>query len=115
MDILWQCRQATVREVVVTLQQERRLAYTTVMTVMNRLVDKGVLVREKQGRAFLYWPAHDRAGLAEATARRIVRALVADFGDVALTQFVEELRSVDPARLAALRRLAEGEAAADES
>ena len=65
------------------------LAYTTVMTVMSRLADKGALRRRPQGRSYVYEAtAADSAGLA-------VRGVLRDFGDAAMAQFVEEARS-DP-------------------
>jgi len=50
----------TVREVHEALTADRRLAYTTVMTVMDRLAKKGVVVQEKAGRAYRYSPAQSR-------------------------------------------------------
>ena len=62
MDRLWDWdHAATVREMLNDLAQERRLAYTTVMTVMGILHGKGVLRREKHGRAWRYWPAETKA------------------------------------------------------
>jgi predicted transcriptional regulator len=78
------------------------LAYTTVMTVMNRLAEKEVLRRRKHGRGYLYEPvADDSAGLA-------VRGVMRDFGDAAMTHFVEEARS-NPEALRRLRRLLDEE------
>ncbi len=61
MDVVWAGDRAyLVREVRERLSYNRPLAYTTVMTVMNILYGKGVLCREKQGRAWRYWPAESR-------------------------------------------------------
>lgn len=57
MKALWAAGQATVQEIRDGLMPDRPLAYTTVMTVMDRLARKGVVVREKRGRAHLYSPA----------------------------------------------------------
>ena len=79
-----------------------QLAYTTVMTVMNRLAEKGILRRRKQGRGYLYEPvASDSAGLA-------VRGVVRDFGDAAIAHLVDEAKS-DPKVLKRLQRLLEQE------
>ena len=79
-----------------------QLAYTTVMTVMNRLAEKGILRRRKQGRGYLYEPvAADPAGLA-------VRGVVRDFGDAAIAHLVDEAKS-DPKVLKRLQRLLEQE------
>ena len=51
MNSLWSRGQATVREVQSDLLPDRRLAYTTVLTVMDRMFKKGTLRREKRARA----------------------------------------------------------------
>lgn len=61
MDVLWErSGPATVREVADTLHA-RELAYTTVMTVLDRLAGKGMVERERAGRAWSYRPAAPRA------------------------------------------------------
>lgn len=50
----------SVREMLEVLAEERPLAYTTVMTVMDNLHSKGLVTREKQGKAYLYLPASSR-------------------------------------------------------
>lgn len=58
MDVLWASPTAlSVRDVQAELAKQRELAYTTVMTVMDRLAKKGQLVRELDGRAWRYQPA----------------------------------------------------------
>ena len=52
---------ATVRDVLAALSASRKLAYTTVMTVMDNLHRKGQLTREMSGRAWLYRPVRTRA------------------------------------------------------
>jgi predicted transcriptional regulator len=70
MHRLWEwSRPVSVREVVDDLQHEREIAYTTVMTVMDNLHRKGLVAREKDGRAYRYTAAMSRedhaAGLLE--------------------------------------------------
>jgi predicted transcriptional regulator len=48
------------------------LAYTTVVTILSRLHEKGVAVRDKQGRSFLYSPVDDEAGLAARRMRKVL-------------------------------------------
>lgn len=103
MQILWAAREPlTVRDVLERLNRGRRpsLAYTTVMTVMTRLADKEILLRELDGRGYRYEPA---VGDAAAIA---VREVVRDFGEAAVAQFVDEIRA-NPKLLRRLRRLVE--------
>ena len=65
MDVLWNSPAAlSVRDVQAELAGERALAYTTVMTVMDRLAKKGQLARELDGRAWRYRPSQSWAELA---------------------------------------------------
>jgi predicted transcriptional regulator len=101
MAAIWQAASPlSVRLVLDTLnnQRETPLAYTTVMTVMNRLVTKNVLVRHGERRRYLYEAtAADAAGLA---VRDVLRA----HGDAAVAHFVDEARA-DPSVLRRLRAL----------
>lgn len=103
MEVVWAARApVTVREVLARLNDSRRnqLAYTTVMTVMSRLAEKGILTRKQEGRGYVYEStARDPAGIA-------VRELLRDFGDAAVSEFVDEARA-DPKLLRRLERLLE--------
>lgn len=69
------------------------LAYTTVVTILSRLHDEGVLTREKQGRSFAYQPVEDEAGLAARRMRRMLNR-EPDRGSV-LARFVSGLSESD--------------------
>ncbi|MBI3406623.1 MAG: BlaI/MecI/CopY family transcriptional regulator [Acidobacteria bacterium] len=56
MRALWPLREATVRQVQMALAEHRPRAYTTVMTILLRLAQKGIVIRRKVGRAWLYAP-----------------------------------------------------------
>jgi len=101
MEAVWQPdAPVSVRHVLDALNARRSepLAYTTVMTVMNRLVAKSVLVRTGERRSYVYEAtASDVAGLA-------VRDVIRTHGDAAVAHFVEEARA-DPAVLRRLQAL----------
>jgi predicted transcriptional regulator len=101
MDAVWQADSpVSVRLVLDALNGRRdaQLAYTTVMTVMNRLVTKNVLTRHGERRRYAYEAtATDAAGLA-------VRDVLRTHGDAAVAHFVGEART-DPAVLRRLRAL----------
>ncbi|WP_425307712.1 BlaI/MecI/CopY family transcriptional regulator [Ammonicoccus fulvus] len=64
MDVLWRVREpSSVRDVHTELAIHRDLAYTTVMTVLDRLAKKGLVSRVRQGRQWLYSPAQSRVDL----------------------------------------------------
>jgi predicted transcriptional regulator len=67
MDRLWERgRPALVREILDDLREDRPLAYTTVMTVMDNLHRKGWLRRQRDGRAWRYEPTGSRSGYTAA-------------------------------------------------
>jgi len=57
MKVVWQLKTATVRQVYETLLRHRKIAYTTVMTMMNILEQKGYLKKRQGDRAFVYAPS----------------------------------------------------------
>lgn len=106
MEFIWQRGdEVTVREVHDALKAMRPLAYTTVMTVMSRLVPKGVLTVRRHGRADYYRATGTRADFVNQQAQRAVQDVLAHFGDAAVNQFLHELKEGGPERLARLRTL----------
>ena len=73
MKVVWRLEQATVREVYEALRAKREIAYTTVMTMMRILEEKGYLKSTRVERAYRYRPAQPR--------HQVVGALVRDFLD----------------------------------
>jgi len=73
MKVIWRLDKATVRDVYETLREKRTIAYTTVMTMMKILEDKGYLRKSRVERAYVYKPAKPR--------QQVVRAMVQDFVD----------------------------------
>src|SRR4051812_43050957 len=69
---LWTLQEANVRAVQEVVAQSRPLAYTTIMTVLDRLVRKGKLTRRKAGRSFVYMPAQSRDVLRRAAVRELL-------------------------------------------
>ena len=69
---LWSLHEGNVRDVQQVVAQTRPLAYTTIMTVLDRLVRKGKLKRRKQGRAFLYSPETSRDVMRRAAIQELL-------------------------------------------
>jgi len=69
---LWSLQEGNVRDVQQIVAQSRPLAYTTIMTVLDRLVRKGKLARRKVGRAFVYRPETPRDELRRVAIRELV-------------------------------------------
>jgi len=99
MDRIWAWgHPVAVREVLEDLQRERTLAYTTVMTVMDNLRRKGMLTREKDGRAYLYKAAQTR----EQHTAAFMGEVLAGGADTAVT-LLHFLEHIPPEEVASLR------------
>jgi predicted transcriptional regulator len=109
MESLWATREArSVRSVMDALNERaaKPRAYTTYMTIMSRLHKKGMLARRREGKTDFYAPVYTREQYIALRARSEVEHLVEQYGDVALSNFAEQMASLDPARRRALQRLA---------
>lgn len=93
---------STVREVAAALKG--KFAYTTVMTVLGRLHEKGLVGREQRGKGYVYTSRFSEAELRDRMAKFLVDEMVEDFGDVVLAHFASAIDRLDRRRLARLRR-----------
>lgn len=109
MRALWSSAPASVGDVLerVNTGHDPELAYTTVMTVLTRLHEKGYVTRERHGRGYVYQPAYSEQELVDLLSRRDVDRLVERYGTVALAHFVEALERSDPDLLDRIRALQE--------
>jgi len=104
MDEVWsRGGELRVRDVHAALQ--RRLAYTTVMTTMDRLYKKGLLERRKEGRAFLYSARINRRQLVMNAGVGLIRGLLEREGEPALSFLVDAVTDRDRGTLDRLERL----------
>lgn len=96
MDELWsRDALATVREVHAALAQDRTIAYTTAMTVLDRLARKGLVVQEREGRAFRYRVAASRSEMTAGLLRDTLADVEAEDRRSALVAFVGDATSDD--------------------
>lgn len=91
LKVLWGLGEGNVKDVRVVLTQNRNLAYTTVMTILDRLVRKGGVERRKVGRAFVYSPLLSR----DVLRKLAVKGLVESFFDSSEEALISYLKSGD--------------------
>ena len=105
MGIFWRRDTATVREALddLTAPRRKKLAYTTVLTIVTRLWQRGLLEREPEGRGFRYRAARTRDELLAELSDELIDRLLTDFGDVAVARLGDRLEHLDPARVAKLK------------
>ena len=103
LEALWRRGDGTVRDL---CEDFPTAAYTTLMTTMERLHRKGVLAREKNGRAFIYRPVSSRAELESGLITRAIQPLLSgESAHPVLSCFVEEVSRQDERLLDELERL----------
>jgi predicted transcriptional regulator len=107
MEVMWARGRATVHDVHERLAADRELAYTTVMTVMSRLADKGLLEKWKDGAAYVYVPAASKEEFTRRTVGTVLSELLDDFTAPAMSQFVEFMGEQDEAAIEALAKAIE--------
>jgi len=107
---LWAAGPSTVTEVAAALNDAAAtpLAYTTVMTILARLFEKGFVSRTKDGRGFRYTAAADESSLEAAAAKRDLRQLIERYGSTTVASFAADLAGADPELVRRLREMAEG-------
>lgn len=97
MEVLWHAPgPRSVRDVHDVLTTSRELAYTTIMTVLDRLAKKGVVERERDGRQWLYVPARSRATLIAEEIAELLEGTVEERRAV-LTEVLARLSPDDRA------------------
>ena len=105
--IIWEKDRATVRDVYEALRQQRPIAYTTVMTVMNNLVKKELLTQDRTAIAYVYTPAIPGNEVASTILDSVVQRLFRGRANLALSHLLGLKRDLDPEQAEELRKYAE--------
>src|SRR6267154_2414863 len=104
MKIVWQRGSATVREVYEELLKRRRIAYTTVMTMMGILEQKGRLRKSEQARAFVYTPSEPQTKVVGSMVQEFVKRVFNGSAKPLLVHLVEN-QDIDGEQLDEIRAL----------
>lgn len=102
MDVLWEHGPSTVAEVQAALTDE--LAYTTVLTMLRTLEDKGYVTHEEEGRAYRYSPTVERSEAGASAVKRLMRKLFRGSPEMLLTHLVSQ-RGLTKEQLEEMRRM----------
>lgn len=97
MEIIWVQKNAvSVKDITEILNKKRQIAYTTIMTIMARLVNKGVLVRHLNGSSYLYKPKVTKEQFVARAVHGIFSSAVSTLGEGVLAHFVKEIQKISP-------------------
>lgn len=105
MDVVWgkQLSSFAVGDVLAILEKQRDIAYTTVMTTVTRLYEKGILEREREGKRYLYSPKLSREEFLQSTAREVLDEAVG--GHQAMAMLAEKVSEASAGELDDLEAL----------
>jgi predicted transcriptional regulator len=95
MDILWNGTDMSIKEVQQQLEKEKPTNFNTVMTVMNRLVDKKILVKRLEGRMSRFKPVKTKKEFIEEQSKKLTENLLDEFGGLVVTHMLDSLKEVD--------------------
>jgi predicted transcriptional regulator len=110
LDILWEKKRATVREIHETVERQRPTAYTTVLKLMQIMHDKGLVKRDESAKAHVYQPAYSRKQTQKSLVGDLLHKAFSGSA-LMLVQHVLETTPSSPEELAEIRKLiAEAEA-----
>lgn len=110
MEIIWQTDEPlAVADVLKVLNKKRDIAYTTVQTIMTRLVDKGVLIRKLDGSSYLYQSKVSRENFVAKSVHAIFATTVSALGQEAVLHFAKEIQKVSPEKRDDLLKMLEKE------
>ena len=96
MEAIWTSDKTpiTVREIFESLKKTKNIAYTTVMSTMDRLFEKNILERKiEKGRGglyYVYWPALEKQSFQKTAVREVLSSLIDNFGEVVANCLVDE-------------------------
>jgi predicted transcriptional regulator len=108
MKIVWKRGRSTVREVYEELLKSRRIAYTTVMTMMGTLEQKNHLRKSEQGRAYVYVPTAPQSKVVRGMVEEFVKRVFNGSATPLLVHLVETMNGDE--EIEELRRLLKGKA-----
>ncbi|MDX2031580.1 MAG: BlaI/MecI/CopY family transcriptional regulator [Blastocatellia bacterium] len=105
MDVLWEKGAATVSEIVDSLP-DARLAYSSVLTMMRILEQKGYVSHEKEGRAFIYRPVVDRQQAQKSVLGYLLKRFFDNSPELLVVNLLEH-EDVTPAEVKRMKRMIE--------
>jgi BlaI family penicillinase repressor len=92
LQVIWERGPSTVREVMRVLNQQRLRAYTSVMSLMNVMAEKGLLTTKPQGRAFLYSARASQAGTRSEMVRDLLSRVFDGSANALVTHLLEQAK-----------------------
>lgn len=95
MEILWDGKERSIKEVLHQLEADKPINFNTVMTVMKRLTDKGILQKRSHGRLSLFRPVQSKEEFMTEQSKKLTENLLDEFGGVVINHMLDSIKDVD--------------------
>ena len=94
MEIVWEMKSCSTRDVLNELERDRKLAYTTVATILQRLHNKGLLNRKENKSVYIYSPKISKELYTKNVAKSFLKRFIDSFGDTAVVSFAQSIEQL---------------------
>lgn len=91
MNVIWECNECSVRDVLLRFEKNHKLAYTTIATILQRLYDKGLVTRKHTKSGYAYSYKMSRKLYSRNIAKNFLKKFIDSFGDTAIASFAESI------------------------
>ncbi|MCK1982978.1 MULTISPECIES: BlaI/MecI/CopY family transcriptional regulator [Peribacillus] len=95
MEYLWDKDEQSIKAVQQSLEADKPINFNTVMTVMNRLVEKGILEKRSEGRLSLFRPVQSKAEFLEEQSKKLTENLLDEFGGSVISHMLDAMKDAD--------------------
>ncbi|MEK4069741.1 BlaI/MecI/CopY family transcriptional regulator [Peribacillus sp. FSL R5-0717] len=95
MEYLWDKDEQSIKAVQQSLELEKPINFNTVMTVMNRLVEKGILEKRSEGRLSLFRPVQSKEEFFEEQSKKLTENLLDEFGGAVISHMLDAMKDAD--------------------
>ncbi|MGE8018839.1 BlaI/MecI/CopY family transcriptional regulator [Peribacillus frigoritolerans] len=95
MEYLWDKDEQSIKAVQQSLEVDKPINFNTVMTVMNRLVEKGILEKRSEGRLSLFRPVQSKEEFFEEQSKKLTENLLDEFGGVVISHMLDAMKDAD--------------------
>ncbi|MFJ5749345.1 BlaI/MecI/CopY family transcriptional regulator [Peribacillus frigoritolerans] len=95
MEYLWDKDEQSIKAVQQSLEVDKPINFNTVMTVMNRLVEKGILEKRSEGRLSLFRPVQSKEEFFEEQSKKLTESLLDEFGGAVISHMLDAMKDAD--------------------
>ncbi|TDF88145.1 BlaI/MecI/CopY family transcriptional regulator [Paenibacillus piri] len=108
MEVMWSSHEMSIKQVHQVIDAETSYSFNTIMTVMNRLFDKGLLEKKTTGKGrtklTLFKAAYTKDEFITEQTKNVTQGLIKEFGDMVVTHIIDVMEEADPALIQKLQK-----------